>query len=113
MTNTNQHRLEVFANLVETISQRAQSDGDKSYTAQLLGKGIAHCAKKFGEESAEIIIAAVSQDDEALIGEVADVLYHLLVLMESREISLSDVMAELESRTVQSGLAEKTSRQNS
>ena len=67
-------------------------------------------AKKFGEEAVETVIAALGEDKEALTSEIADVLYHLLVLMEAREITLASVLAELERRTAQSGLAEKASR---
>ena len=67
-------------------------------------------AKKFGEEAVEAVIAALGDDKAALTGEAADVLYHLLVLLEAREIALHDVVDELERRTSQSGLQEKASR---
>ncbi len=96
--------------LSDIISRRADSSAEKSYTKSLLEKGVAQCAKKFGEEAVEAVIAAVAQDDVALRGEAADVLYHLLVLLRARGIPLRDVLGELEGRTRQSGLQEKASR---
>ncbi|MEO0328509.1 MAG: phosphoribosyl-ATP diphosphatase [Pseudomonadota bacterium] len=92
------------------IKTRAGETPDSSYTASLLAKGAEKCARKFGEESIEAIVAALSDDSEELTKEAADVLYHLLVLLESRGVDLSDVMAELGRRTAQSGHAEKASR---
>ena len=96
--------------LAEIIESRANVDAGSSYTRALLDKGVARCARKFGEEATEAVIAAVAEDDRALVGEAADVLYHLLVVLKARDIPLGLVMAELESRTVQSGHAEKASR---
>ena len=76
----------------------------------IAGKGAEKCAEKFGEEAIELIIEAVKNDSNGLINEAADVMYHLLVLLKSREISLSHVMTELERRTAQSGLTEKAAR---
>jgi phosphoribosyl-ATP pyrophosphohydrolase len=92
------------------IAARAEADGGTSYTRALLDKGMVHCAKKFGEEAVELVIAASAQDDLALRAEAADVLYHLLVVLRARGIGLSDVMGELERRTARSGLEEKASR---
>lgn len=92
------------------IDERAAAAPDQSYTAQLLAKGIEKCAEKLGEEAVEAVIAAVTKDKAALTAEVGDVLYHLLVLLKSVDVDLADVMAELESRTSQSGLAEKANR---
>ena len=99
--------LEQLENL---IAQRSSAPSGESWTAQLLGKGPEKCAEKFGEEAIELIIEAVKNDSDGLINEAADVMYHLLVLLKSREISLSHVMSELERRTVQSGLTEKAAR---
>ncbi len=99
--------LEQLENL---IAQRSSAPSSKSWTAQLLEKGAEKCAEKFGEEAVELIIEAVKNDSNGLINEAADVMYHLLVLLKSREISLSHVMAELERRTAQSGLTEKAAR---
>lgn len=99
--------LEQLENL---IAQRSSTPSSESWTAQLLEKGAEKCAEKFGEEAVELIIEAVKNDSNGLINEAADVMYHLLVLLKSREISLSHVMAELERRTAQSGLTEKAAR---
>ena len=99
--------LEQLENL---IAQRSSAPSGESWTAQLLEKGPEKCAEKFGEEAIELIIEAVKNDSEGLINEAADVMYHLLVLLKSREISLSHVLAELERRTAQSGLTEMAAR---
>jgi phosphoribosyl-ATP pyrophosphohydrolase len=99
--------LEQLENL---IAQRSSAPSGESWTAQLLEKGPEKCAEKFGEEAIELIIEAVKNDSNGLINEAADVMYHLLVLLKSREISLSHVMTELERRTAQSGLTEKAAR---
>lgn len=96
--------------LEKRIEERAGASADVSYTRQLLDRGVAHCAKKLGEESIETIIAAVGENRERVIGEAADLLYHLLVVLKLRGISLADVERALESRSMQSGLAEKSSR---
>ena len=96
--------------LARIIAARADAGAESSYTASLLAKGAPRCAKKFGEEAVELAIAAVAQDEAAVRAEAADVLYHLLVLLQSRGVALADVMEELERRTAQSGLAEKASR---
>ena len=92
------------------IVERASASPDESYTAKLLRDGPDRCARKFGEEAVELIVSAVSRDKEGLTGEAADVLYHLLVLLKSADVTLAEVMAELERRTAQSGLQEKASR---
>ncbi len=99
--------------LQATIRQRRLATSDRSYTRQLLDAGPARCAKKFGEEAVETVIAAVHQDDTALKAEAADVLYHLLVLLEVRNISLADVLTVLEARSGTSGLDEKAARPSS
>ena len=96
--------------LATIIAARAGADADQSYTRSLLDKGAAACARKFGEEAVEFIVAAVGEDNSALRGEAADVLYHLLVTLQARGIALADVLAELERRTGRSGLEEKASR---
>jgi phosphoribosyl-ATP pyrophosphohydrolase len=101
---------DVLSRLAETIRARRAESADKSYTRQLLEAGPERCAKKLGEEAVETVIAGVSQSDEALRAEAADLLYHLLVLLEVRGIELGDVLAVLERRAAQSGLAEKASR---
>ena len=100
-----------LADLADIVAQRAaNADPSSSYTAKLLADGVERCARKFGEEAVETVIAALGQDDKALTGEAADVLYHLLVLLKARGISLDAVMRELDARTRQSGLQEKVAR---
>ena len=104
---------DVLANLAAIIKARRTAQADASYTRQLLDAGSERCARKFGEEAIETVIAGVSQSKDELSSEAADVLYHLLVLLESRDIELADVLAKLEQRTAKSGIAEKTSRSKS
>jgi phosphoribosyl-ATP pyrophosphohydrolase len=92
------------------VAARAAASPEESYTARLLSRGIEKCAQKLGEEATEAVIAAVGRDHQGLVGEAGDVLYHLLVVLKAAGVPLSEVMDELESRTVQSGLAEKASR---
>jgi phosphoribosyl-ATP pyrophosphohydrolase len=83
-----------------------------SYTRKLLDRGVVHCAKKLGEEAVEAALAAVSENKTRLIGEAADVLYHLLVVLHARGVALDEVEAELGARTRQSGLDEKAARKS-
>lgn len=92
------------------IRSRRGSDPASSYTAQLFAKGRAKIAQKVGEEANETVIAAMGDDAQALTGEAADLVYHLLVLLADAGLSLDDVRAELARRTSQSGLTEKASR---
>ncbi len=101
---------DVLSRLAATIRGRRAETADTSYTRQLLDAGPERCAKKRGEEAVETVIAGVSQSDEALRAEAADLLYHLLVLLEARGIALDDVLAVLDARSGQSGLAEKAAR---
>jgi len=96
--------------LAATIDARAASSGEASYTKKLLDKGAEHCAKKLGEEAVETVIAAVENNRDHLIAESADLIYHLLVLLKARGITLGDVEAALAQRTSMSGLEEKASR---
>jgi phosphoribosyl-ATP pyrophosphohydrolase len=97
--------------LAAIIAKRARAaDPESSYTAKLLARGVAQTAKKFGEEAVEAALAAVSGDKRALKAEAADVLYHLLVMLKAGGVKLDAVMAELERRTAQSGIAEKAAR---
>jgi phosphoribosyl-ATP pyrophosphohydrolase len=97
--------------LVDIIDARAASGGEASYTRKLLDKGPEHCARKFGEEAVEAVIAGVGSDRDDLIAESADVLFHLLVLLKSRGVRLEEVEAVLAQRTGMSGLEEKAARQ--
>lgn len=101
---------DVLNRLAQTIRARREASADSSYTRQLLDGGPERCAKKLGEEAIETVIAAIGESDEALKGEAADLLYHLLVLLESRSIPLEDVLQVLEERMGESGLAEKARR---
>ncbi len=103
-------KRDTLSDLAIIIRERRLADADNSYTRQLLDAGPARCAKKFGEEAVETVIAAVQTDPEALTSEAADVLYHLLVLLEARGIALDDVLGKLEARMGVSGLAEKAAR---
>lgn len=96
--------------LATIVDARAASGGEASYTSKLLDKGPAQCAKKFGEEAVETIIAAVEDDREHLIAESADLLFHFLVLLKSRGVRLEEVEATLAQRTNMSGLEEKAAR---
>ena len=96
--------------LAARVHQRAAASPDQSYTRKLIDKGVAHCAKKLGEEAVETALAAVGEDRNHLIAEAADLFYHLFVVLEARGVTLAEVEAVLEQRTVQSGLDEKASR---
>jgi phosphoribosyl-ATP pyrophosphohydrolase len=96
--------------LARIVAERAAAPASESYTAKLLSDGPAKAAKKLGEEAVEAAIAAMQGDRNNLTAEAADVLYHLLVVLQGANIPLNDVLAELERRTAQSGLAEKAAR---
>jgi phosphoribosyl-ATP pyrophosphohydrolase len=104
MTTFTLHDLEA------RVHERAAASPEQSYTRKLIDKGVAHCAKKLGEEAVETALAAVGEDREHLIGEAADLLYHLLVVLEARGIKLAEVEATLGARTAYSGLDEKAAR---
>lgn len=96
--------------LAQIIATRASADPNSSWTARLLAQGPEKAAEKFGEEAVEAIIEAVKGDKAALTNEAADVLFHLLVMLQSRGVAVADVMAELDRRTGQSGIEEKAAR---
>ncbi|MEL7344099.1 MAG: phosphoribosyl-ATP diphosphatase [Pseudomonadota bacterium] len=96
--------------LAETIAARKGGDPETSWTAKLLAQGPAKCAEKLGEEAVEAVIEAVSGTRERLTSEAADVIYHLLVVCAARDVSLGDILAELETREGVSGIAEKNAR---
>lgn len=96
--------------LAATIAARKGADPETSWTAKLLAKGPEKCAEKFGEEAVEAIIEAVKGDRNRLTAEAADVLYHLLVMLAARDVTLADVLGELERRQGTSGIAEKAAR---
>ncbi len=102
---------EALDKLFATIAARKTAgDADGSYTARLLSEGVEKCARKFGEEAVETVIAAISGDNKNLAAESADVLYHLGVLWAAAGITPEDVYAELKRREGVSGLAEKAAR---
>jgi phosphoribosyl-ATP pyrophosphohydrolase len=102
-----QDTLEQLARL---IASRRNDSASKSYTKQLLDAGPERCARKLGEEAIETVIAGIGTDSKALKAEAADLIYHLMVLLEARKVPFQEVMAELAGRMGQSGLAEKASR---
>jgi phosphoribosyl-ATP pyrophosphohydrolase len=99
-----------LADLEKRVQERAKASAVESYTRALLDKGVSQCAKKLGEEAIETVLAALQDDKGKLISEAADLLYHLMVVLESRGVTLADVEAALEKRTAQSGHQEKASR---
>ena len=99
-----------LADLESIVAARAAASPEESWTAKLMAAGPVRIAKKFGEEAVETVIAGAQGDRGALIAESADVLYHLLVLLHARRVSVKEVLGELERRTAQSGLQEKASR---
>ncbi len=102
-----------LSDLEKRVRERAKASATESYTRALIDKGVAHCAKKLGEEAFETAIAAVQEDKGRLVSEAADLLYHLMVLLEARGVTLAEVEAELAKRTAQSGHEEKASRAKS
>jgi phosphoribosyl-ATP pyrophosphohydrolase len=101
---------ETLDRLAALIAARRSAVADASYTRQLLDAGAETCARKFGEEAIETVIAGIGSDAVAVKKEAADVLYHLLVLLECKGVPLSEVMTELEKRMGTSGIDEKKSR---
>ena len=99
-----------LARLESVIAARSGASPDSSYVAKLTARGVPEIAKKLGEEAVEAIIAALSGSREQLVGEAADVLFHLLVLLGAKQVSLAEVLADLDRREGTSGLAEKASR---
>src|SRR5215472_1814843 len=104
MTTFTLHDLE------KRVAERATASAETSYTRKLLDKGVAHCAKKLGEEAVETALAAVGENRERLIAEAADLLYHLLVVLEARGVAIGEVEAALALRVTRSGLEEKAAR---
>jgi len=104
---------EALARLWQVIESRRGADPDTSYTAKLFARGRAKIAQKLGEEAVEAVIEGVRGDRAALVGESADVLYHLLVLWADADIRPTDIAAELTRREGTSGIAEKKARKTS
>ena len=102
--------MDTLERLERTIAERRKAAPGESYVASLTARGLPVIARKLGEEAVEAVVAALADNDEELVGEAADVLFHLLILLAEKRIPLSAVMAELERREGTSGLAEKASR---
>jgi phosphoribosyl-ATP pyrophosphohydrolase len=102
--------MSALSRLAQTIAARKTADPESSWTAKLLAKGPEKCAEKFGEEAVEAIIEAVKGDRAKLTSEAADVLYHLLVMLAARDVTLAEVEAELARREGTSGITEKAGR---
>ncbi len=96
--------------LEKRVEDRAKADPGESYTRTLVDRGVAHCAKKLGEEAVEVASAAIAEERDRVVAETADLFYHLLVVLHARGISLAEVEAELGARTRQTGLDEKAAR---
>lgn len=101
---------ETLHQLEQTIRQRRSADPSTSYVAKLTARGRGKIAQKVGEEAVETVIAAMADDRDGVVGESADLLFHLLLLLTDLDISLDDVCDELERREGVSGIAEKASR---
>ena len=102
--------MDTLTRLETTIAQRRSASPDESYVAQLHARGLPVIARKLGEEGVETVIAALSGSREELVGEAADVLFHLMVLLGAKDVPLADVLAELDRREGTSGLDEKAGR---
>ncbi len=102
--------MDTLSRLAETIAMRRGADPETSWVARLNARGVPVIARKLGEEAVETVIAALSGSREELVGEAADVLFHLLVLLDAKGVPLAEVLAELERREGTSGIAEKAAR---
>ena len=99
-----------LSELERIVAERGRSGDTSSWTAKLFSKGIDKAAQKLGEEAVETVIAAVRGDRAGVVSESADLLYHLMVTLALAGVPLDEVMAELQRRTGQSGIAEKAAR---
>lgn len=102
--------MDTLARLEQVIASRKGGDPDASYVARLHAKGLGKIAQKLGEEAVEAVIAAMAGNRQELVGEAADLLFHLLVLLDAKGVPLAEVLAELDRREGMSGIAEKASR---
>ena len=103
--------MDTLSRLAATIAERRNADPEVSWVAKLNARGVPVIARKLGEEAVEAVVAALSGSREELVGEAADVLFHLLVLLDAKDVPLDDVLAELERREGTSGIAEKAARE--
>lgn len=99
-----------LSRLEATIAARRSADPESSYVAKLNAKGVGKIAQKVGEEATETVIAALTQDRQALVGEAADLIFHLMVLLGAKDVPLAEVLSELDRREGTSGIAEKAAR---
>lgn len=102
--------MDTLTRLEATVAARRAADPDASYVAKLNARGLPKIAQKLGEEAVETVIAAMQDDRAGLVGEAADLLFHLVVLLNRQGVPLAEVMAELDRREGVSGIAEKASR---
>ena len=102
--------MDTLSRLAATIAARRDADPETSWVAQLHQRGLPVIARKLGEEAIETVIAALTGTREELVGEAADTLFHLLVLLDAKGVSLAEVLAELERREGESGITEKAAR---
>lgn len=112
MDNPTDKTADTLLRLERTIAQRLGASPDESYVAKLHARGLPVIARKLGEEATEIVVAALTGEDSEVVGEAADLLFHLLVLLAERGIPLADVLTELDRREGTSGLVEKASRKS-
>lgn len=105
--------MDTLSRLEQTIAERSKASPDESYVAKLNSKGVPKIAQKLGEEATETVIAALSGSDQELVGESADLIFHLMVLLQAKGLSFEQVTAELDRREGLSGLVEKASRKDS
>ena len=104
--------IDIITRLAATIETRKGGNPDESYVAKLFDRGPDYAARKLGEEAVETVVAALAGSDEELVGEAADVIFHLSVLLAARDLSIHDALAELARREGLSGIEEKNSRSN-
>ncbi len=102
--------MDTLSRLAATIAARRSADPDSSWVAKLNARGVPVIARKLGEEAIETIVAALSGSREELVGEAADTLFHLLVLLDAKGVAWEEVLAELERREGTSGIDEKAAR---
>lgn len=102
--------MDTLTRLEQTIAQRRSANPDSSYVARLNAKGLPKIAEKVGEEATETVIAALTGTEEELVGEGADLIFHLMVLLQARGVALEQVLAELDRREGVSGIDEKAAR---
>ena len=102
--------MDTLTRLEATIAQRLTASPEESYVAKLHGKGLPKIAQKVGEEATETVIAALTGDAAELVGEAADLLFHLMVLLAEKGVPFGTVLAELDRREGTSGIVEKAAR---